>query len=211
MNNSLMGCIGVLGIALLLSGCTPVGMVMGGAASLGVAAAQEGGVRAAVTDSAIQLKITDLWLKHDFDLYRKLSLTVKEGRVLVTGSVPNPDMRVEAIRLAWQADGVRQVLNEITVENGKKDKVDAVKGTVTDSWISSNIKTRLLLDKYIESINYNIDTANGTVYLMGVAQDQKELDRVIDYARNTNRVSNVVSYVRLRYQSPVGTLDPAVN
>ncbi|MCE9508652.1 MAG: BON domain-containing protein [Alphaproteobacteria bacterium] len=206
MNNSLRRCSGVLGVALLLSGCTPVGMAVGGAASLGVAAAQEGGVRTAVTDSAIQLKITDLWLKHDFDLYRKLSLTVKEGRVLVTGAVPNPDMRVEAIRLAWQADGVRQVLNEIMVENGA-----GITGTVSDGWISSNIKTRLLLDKYIESINYNIDTANGTVYLMGVAQDQKELDRVIDYARNTNRVANVVSYVRLRYQNPVGTLNPAVN
>jgi osmotically-inducible protein OsmY len=211
MNNFFKGFIGALSVVLLLSGCTPVGMAMGGAASLGVAAAQEGGVRAAATDAAIQLKITDLWLKHDFDLYRKLSLTVKEGRVLVTGSVPNPDMRVEAIRLAWQADGVRQVLNEIAVENGKKDNVAAVKTTVSDAWISSNLKTRLLLDKYIESINYNIDTANGTVYLMGVAQDQKELDRVIDYARSTNRVSNVVSYVRLRYQNPAGVLNSDVN
>lgn len=206
MNASLKICLGALGMALLLSGCTPVGMAMGGAASLGVAASQEGGVRTAITDSAIQLKITDLWLKRDFNLYRKLSLTVKEGRVLVTGSVPDPDLRVEAIRLAWQADGVRQVLNEITVENGK-----GVTGAVTDSWISSNVKTRLLLDKYIESINYNIDTSNGTVYLMGVAQDQKELDRVIDHARNTKRVNNVVSYVRLRYQPPAGTPGAAAN
>ena len=49
-------------------------VAVGAGASLGVAAAQEGGVRAAVTDSAIELKITDLWLKHDFKLYRKRTL-----------------------------------------------------------------------------------------------------------------------------------------
>jgi osmotically-inducible protein OsmY len=196
---------------LLLSGCSPVGLAMGAGASVGLAAAQEGGIRSAVTDNAIQLKIADLWIKHNFDMYRKLSATVKEGRVLVTGSVPNPDMRVDAIRLVWQADGVRQVLNEVTVDNGKKDKVDAVKGTVSDAWISSNIKTRLMLDKYVESINYNIDTANGNVYLMGVAQDQKELDRVLDYARTTNHVNNVVSYVRLRYENPAGAMQPVAN
>jgi len=206
MKNLSTGFAGVFSIALLLAGCSPVGLAVGVGASLGLAAAQEGGVRGAVTDSAISLKIADLWIKHDFDLYRKLSLTVKEGRVLVTGSVPYPDMRVEAVRLAWQADGVKQVLNEITVENG-----GGITGAVTDSWITSNIKTRLMLDKYVQSINYNVDTANGNVYLMGIAQDQKELDRVIDYARNAGSVKNVVNYVRLRYQNPDVVAEPVAD
>lgn len=188
--------------ALLLSACNPVSMVAGVGATVGVAASQEGGIRGAVTDSAIQLKITDMWLKHDFNMYRKLSLTVKEGRVLITGSVPDPDMRVEAVRLAWQADGVKQVLNEISVDKG-----GGLKGSVMDTWVTTDLRTRLMFDKYVESINYNVDTANGTVYLMGIAQDQKELDRVIDYARNTEHVANVVSYVRLRYQDPRGGVD----
>jgi osmotically-inducible protein OsmY len=59
-----------------------------------------------------------------------------------------------------------------------------------------------MLDKYVQSINYNIDTVNGNVYLMGVAQDQRELARVMEYARNADHVHNVVSYVRLRYEDP---------
>jgi hypothetical protein len=39
-----------------------------------------------------------------------------------------------------------------------------------------------------------------------VAQDQRELDRVLDYARNTKHVKNVVSYVRLRGETPPGML-----
>ena len=189
--------IGILAAAALLSGCTPVGVVAGAGASLGVASAQEGGVRGAIADDAIQLKIADLWIKKDFQMFRKLSATVKEGRVLITGSVPNPDMRVEAVRLAWQADGVRQVLNEISVDGG-----GGITGAVVDGWITSNLKTKLMLDKYVQSINYNIDTVNGNVYLMGVAQDQRELARVMEYARNADHVHNVVSYVRLRYEDP---------
>ena len=189
--------IGILAAAVLLSGCSPVGLAAGAGASLGVAAEQEGGMRGALTDDAIQLKIADLWIKKDFQMYRKLSVTVKEGRVLVTGSVPNPDMRVEAVRLAWQADGVRQVLNEISVDDG-----GGITGTVVDGWITSNIKTKLMLDKYVQSINYNVDTVNGNVYVMGIAQDQKELARVMEYARNADHVHNVVSYVRLKYEDP---------
>jgi osmotically-inducible protein OsmY len=192
--------------AFLLSGCSPLGVVSAVGASVGIASAQEGGVRGAVADSAIQLKIADLWIKKDFTMYRKLTATVKEGRVLVTGSVPTPDMRVEAIRLVWQADGVKQVLNEVTVDDGK-----GVTGTVGDAWITSNIKTRLMMDKYVQSVNYNIDTSGGNVYVMGIAQDQKELDRVINYARNTKSVSNVVNYVRLRYENPDVIGVPAAN
>jgi osmotically-inducible protein OsmY len=191
----------VSSFCFLASGCTPVSVAVGAGASVGVAASQEGGLRGAVADKAIQLKIADLWFKHDFKMFRKLSTTVKEGRVLVTGAVPNPDMRVEAIRLAWQAEGVKQVLNEITV-----DKDAGITGVVSDSWITGNIKTRLMFDKYVMSVNYNVDTVMGNVYLMGVAQDQKELDRVIDYARNTKSVNNVVSYVRLRYENPNGAV-----
>lgn len=189
--------LGILAAVALLSGCDPVSLAVGTGATVGVAAEQEGGVRGAITDDAIQLKIADLYVKDNFTMFRKLNVTVKEGRVLLTGSVPNPDMRVEAVRLAWRADGVRQVLNEISVDDG-----GGIKGAVVDGWITSNIKAKLMLDKYVQSINYNIDTVNGNVYIMGVAQNQKELSRVMDYARNSDHVHNVISYVRLKYEDP---------
>lgn len=195
--------LGVMAAATLaLSGCGPVGLAAGAGSAVGVAAAQEGGIRGAVTDDAIQLQIADLWFKRDLKMFSKLSATVKEGRVLVTGSVPTADMRVEAIRLVWQAQGVKQVLNEITVDEG-----GGVSGAMIDSWITTNLKTKLMLDKYIQSINYNVDTVGGNVYLMGVAQDQNEMNRVMNYARNIDHVKNVVSYVRLRYENPAGTTE----
>ena len=191
-------------VALGLAACTPVGLAAGVGASAGVASAQEGGVKVAISDAAIRLQIHDLWFKKNVDMYLHLDMTVKEGRVLITGNVPTPDMRVDAVRLAWQADGVRQVINEIKVDDSA-----GVKGFVKDSWITTTLNGKLLLDKEVQSINYTIDTYGGTVYLMGIAQDQAESERVVEHARNTKYVQNVVNYVRLRGEEAAGALEPS--
>jgi hypothetical protein len=46
-------------------------------------------------------------------------------------------------------------------------------------------------------VNYSIDTVQAVVYLMGVAQNQAELDKVMSYARTVPYVKQVVSYVKL--------------
>ncbi len=43
-----------------------------------------------------------------------------------------------------------------------------------------------------------IEAVNGAVYLMGVAQDQGELDRVVAHAKDLAYVRQVVNYVRLK-------------
>src|SRR5690606_17604453 len=129
--------------ALLLAACSPVGMAVGAGAAVGVAATQEGGITEAASDTAIRVQIMDAWFRHDIDMYRKLGMTVREGRVLVTGTLPSPDQRVEAIRLVWQIDGVKQVINEVRV-----DEQGATVGSyVQDTWITGNVKTLLMFDK----------------------------------------------------------------
>lgn len=191
----------VLSGGLTLGGC--VGMVAGGAAATGIAAASEGGIPRAVTDTAIRLQIHDLWFKHSVDLYRKLDMTVTEGRVLVTGTVTDADMRVDAIRLVWQANGVKQVINEIRVDNP-----EGLSGYARDTWITGRLRTAITLDRNVQAINYTIDTVGGTIYLMGIAQDEAELQRVIDHARNLSYVKDVVSYVRLRGEKVQGVQEP---
>lgn len=177
---------------VLLPGCSPVGMATGAGATAGVAAAQEGGLSRAYKDVKIQAQINDLWFKHDVDMFRKIDMTVNQGRVLLTGVVQDPEHRVEAVRLAWQPEEVRQVINEIQVADS-----DGVIGFARDTWISTRLRTVITFDRDVQSINYSIDTVQGTVYLMGVAQNQVELNRVVETARTIPDVRQVVSYVKL--------------
>jgi osmotically-inducible protein OsmY len=97
------------------------------------------------------------------------------------------------VKAAWGVNGVKEVINEIKVsdEGGPGNYA-------RDAWISAQLRSRLLFDKQIMSVNYSIDTVDQVVYLMGIARNQKELDVVINYARSLSYVKQVVNYVILR-------------
>lgn len=177
---------------LLLGACTPEGAVVGAAATTGVAAAQERGIGGAIEDTKIRLQINDKWIQADEVMYRKVSLQVQQGRALLTGVVPTEEMRERAVRLAWQAEGIDEVINEIEVGDGP-----SVSELARDTWISTRLKGKLLFDEKVDSINYSIETSRQTIYLIGVAHSKAELDRVIAHARNLPYVRGVVSYVRV--------------
>ena len=177
------------GFAVATSGCAP--LLVGGAATAGVVAVQERGFKGAVSDAAIQAQINDLWFRHDVEMYRRLDMTVDQGRVLLTGRATTPEMRLDAVRIAWQADGVSEVINEIEV-----DDQSGIQDSARDTWIGAQLRSRLMLDRDVSSINYTIDVVNGIVYLIGTAKSQAELDRVTGHARSLPNVKRVVSYVR---------------
>ena len=182
--------------ALLLTGlaaCTPLGVAVGVGAAGGIAATQERGFGAAVDDARIRVEINHYWLQFSEELYRKVGLQVHEGRVLLTGVVGEPAMRADAVRLAGQAAGVREVIDEIEVAEAR-DLADAAR----DRWISSQLDAKLMFDREIRSINYSAVSVGGVVYLIGVAQDEAELQRAIDHARDVPYVRRVVSHVRVK-------------
>ncbi len=196
-----------VGLSLMaLNACTVLGVATTAGAVGGIAAAREGGLTQAAIDARIALEINDLWFKYDTDAFLKLNMTVEQGRVLVTGVVQNPDQRVEAVRLAWQPSGVVQVINEVRVANS-----EGITGFARDSWITGKLRTKLIFDRDVQSINYTIDTVQAVVYLMGIAQDQAELNKVIALARDTGFVKNVVSYVKLAGAPIEGITEPMMN
>ena len=177
---------------LLLAACSPAGVAVGAGATAGVAASEERGIKGAVRDAGIRIEINDLWLDAGLELYKNVSLQIYEGRVLLAGRVPTQEIADEAVRLAWQPDNVREVINEIQVEDGA-----GVEAFARDALINARLDSELLFTDGISSINYSTRAVAGTVYLLGVAQSQEELDRVFQVARNIPDVKAVVSHVLL--------------
>ena len=175
------------------SACAPIAIAAGAGAAVGVAVAQEKGVSAAADDVRIRTEINGLWLETDEDLLHDVELQVQERRVLLTGSVEDPELRLKAVRLCWQVDGVKEVINEIEIS----DK-SGFANYSRDAQISTELRSTMLVDQDIRSINYSIETVNQTIFLMGVARSQDELDRVIDHARNIEYVRRVRNYVRVK-------------
>jgi len=185
--------LGFCALMLLLAGCSPLDMTISGGATVATAASEERGLGQAVNDNGITVGIANAMLQTDTGLVITVDVEVHEGRVLLAGQVDRPEDRVTAVRLAWQQPNVVEVINEITVT-----KSETVGEYLHDVWLAQTLRNDLLFDSRVRSINYNVDCVAGTIYLMGVAQNQAELQRVIDHARDISYVRNVISFVRLK-------------
>ncbi len=177
--------------AFMLGGCVPLAIGAGGAAAVG--ASQDRGLEQAVDDNQIAFEINRKLLGQRSDLYSGVSTQVRKGRVLLTGRVPKQEDRIAVTRLVWTIGGVKEVINELKV--GEKGGFSQ---SVSDTTISTKLRTRLTADGNIAGRNYSIETVAGTVYLMGTARDRAELDRVLAHARDISGVRNVVSYVEVK-------------
>ncbi|CAA7613479.1 Predicted periplasmic or secreted lipoprotein [Candidatus Terasakiella magnetica] len=175
-----------------LSGC--VAPIIGAGATAGVAAAEERGIEGAIDDTKIRFEINRLWFDRDVEMYRQTTLNIHEGRVMLTGVVTTDQARSDAVRLSWQVSGVKEVLNEIMVRAAGEPGLDQA----SDMWMQQKLKARLLTDSDVKNINYIIDVTDSVIYLLGIAQNETELSRVIAHARDISGVKRVISHVRLK-------------
>ena len=174
-----------------LQGCVPAALVSG-TAGIGTTLAEDRKLTEVMTDTEIRTVIMAKWVNHDSSIMDMVNVQVRQGRVLLTGLVDTPLRQMDAVRLAWEANGVKEVIDETRVGDNSF-------GTyATDTWITTKLKTEMLFDQDISSVNYNIKTVDSTVYLIGIAQNQQELDKVMNMARKISGVKNVVNHMRMK-------------
>lgn len=186
---------GVLFFILLatLSGC--VSMVVGSAASIGVAGMEERPLKVYAEDIAITAKIRYNLIEASEKFITSVGVEVYEGKALITGVVENEEIRAQALKLIWKTDGVKDVYNELQVGDIR------IRNIMKDGWVTAQLQSKITFDKDVLAINYSIETVSGTVYLIGIAKSQREVDRVIAHARSLGYVKRVISHVRIKKAS----------
>lgn len=192
-----LGVLTCTGLMLALTGCNE--LIGTAATGVGVAAAEERSFGTIVDDKTLYADITNRFLHSDVnDMLINVDVRVQEGRVLLLGIVNKPETAQEAVRVAWLAKGVREVINEI--KTGREHPSSAA--YAEDQWIETQLETRLLATKNIVSINYTVEVVDKVVYLLGIAQNEQERKNVTHIASITKGVKRVVSYVRVKGAPP---------
>ena len=185
----MLGAFLLLGAAL--SGCVGAAIVAGG--TTGYMVAQERTVGDGIDDISMDLQIADRMRQQEGVELNRVNVSVNEGRVLLTGLVNRPEERVAAARATWSHPRVKEVINEIEISS-----VSGWKRIPKDTWITNRIRTSYLFDGELAGRNYDIEVVDGTVYLFGIAENQYELEKAVDHARNIRNVKKVVSHVQLK-------------
>lgn len=188
-----MVALALIGGWLALAACTATTAAVGAGATVGATAVQDRGIEGAAKDTWIRTQINQQLLASSGKLFLDVHLQVQNGRVLLSGTVPDPESRVQAVRIAWQPDGVREVINEIELS----DK-DSFAEYARDRWIETRLRAKLLTDRAINSLNVSIESVNQSVYLIGIVHSQDEMDRVVAHAKNVPYVRRVLNYLALK-------------
>jgi osmotically-inducible protein OsmY len=174
-----------------LSGCAPVVAYLG--IKAGTMVAQDRPMGRAFDDATINTQYNTRLAAQSVSLVRRVNVKVIDGRILLTGHVPTYEDRETAGRLAADVPGVREVANELEIADG-----NSIGSYLGDLRISNELRGKLMTDGKVAWVNYNIQTVDGTVYLLGIAKTQDELERVTQHARTISGVKRVVSYVEIK-------------
>ncbi|NND00857.1 MAG: BON domain-containing protein [Gammaproteobacteria bacterium] len=108
------------------------------------------------------------------------------GILLITGEIDSEQTKQQVIANLSNIDGVRQLVDETTII-GKS----ALLSRTNDTWITTKVKSRLLLKTGLDANRVKVITVRGSVYLMGIVTES-EARRATNLARGVKGVARVV-------------------
>ena len=184
----------LLSFCFLLTGCQFIGTIYNAGHKITSIVLDDRNLSDDWNDTALHVSIRNALLKKDFKYLLDIELTVFEGIVLLNGALPQTALIDEVVETVWQTKGVKQVYNYIRLGNPPPLSI-----VNEDAAISAKIRYELSLTKGVSSVNYKITMENGTIYLMGISENQSELEKVVAVIKNTVSVNKII--VLTRYAS----------
>ena len=159
------------------------------------------GVSVSFDPRTVGMQIDDVIMQKN--LIARLTLTQKkyflsidaevlDGRIFLTGKVEIPEEKIQITKLAWETKGVRSVKNAIEIKGQS-----SFRGTAKDIFITSQLRTALILNKITKSSNYTLETINKKIFIFGIAKDEAEKKEVMKEANEIYDVEEVIPSIYL--------------
>ncbi len=173
--------------------CSPMGAIVSTTSAGAVVAESNRTVGEAVDDTGIKIKIAEKFARSKTGIFLDIDVSVRVGTVLLTGIVDDQETRIEAVKLVWEVNGVEEVINEIEI--GNKQNLEQY---TKDLWITTQVKAKTLNEVGLDVLTYNFETINFKVYVMGVAIDKEETEKIIKAIKSVKGVKEIANHIILR-------------
>jgi len=116
-----------------------------------------------------------------------LKVETRKGVVQLSGFVDNQAQVDRAIAATSGVQGVRSVENGIALKEGKA----TVGNAVDDGIITARVKSALLAEPNVKSLDIAVATRKGEVQLSGFVDSQTQMELAIAIARDVDGVTSV--------------------
>ena len=145
-----------------------------------------------IDDSIMDKSLDTRLLSMNKNYFLSINTQVLDGRIFITGKVNNPEEKLKITKLAWETKRVRSVRNDIKI----KEKFN-FKQSTKDLLITSQLRSAMIFNKKIKSVNYNIDTYKKKIYIYGIAENKDEKSEVINEAKQILDVEDIIASILL--------------
>ncbi|OFC71248.1 BON domain-containing protein [Alteromonas confluentis] len=169
-----------------MQGCAVVAVGAAGALTAKVANDRRT-VGTQLDDQTAEGQVSYQWSKSDaLKKSTNLQIDIYNGVALVTGQAPSQSLIDEAIAGVEQIEYVQKIHNQIRLQMPIEASTQA-----NDIWLASKVKTKLLADERVPSLQVRVIVQNSEVFLMGRVTNQ-EGTYAVEIARNVSGVQRVI-------------------
>ncbi|HJR57801.1 MAG TPA: BON domain-containing protein [Vicinamibacterales bacterium] len=175
-------------------------------------------IACAETDPGITTAVKGKLAADDTVKAYRIDVDTKDRVVTLNGAVDTPAARTRAVELARTTDGVKDVVDQLTVSPGATPTTgidDRIQGEAADAQkkagdaagqagdaaanaaLTSKVKTKFLADTAISGLRIDVDSNNGVVTLTGTVPSAAEKDKALKVARETDGVKSVVDRLKV--------------
>ena len=179
--------ISILLILFLIYNCSGISSVV---SIVGNASLSSKGIKSSVNDTYIKTKVIANISMLDIGNLADIVVSVSMGKVLLTGYVDNYDERLEIVKEIWNVNGVKEIINELKINNSV-----SITDRASDLLLKTKINSKLLFKSGINSSNYSVDVVNGEVYIIGLADSLDEKVEVEKLLSNMKDIPKLITII----------------
>jgi hyperosmotically inducible protein len=161
------------------------------------------------TDAGITTNVKTKLAADDTVRTYQVEVETRNGVVTLRGDVDTAAVKAQAVRLARETEGVRDVIDQIRVTETAAtggvlepddggEAASRAGAALSDAAITSAVKAKLLADATVRGLHIDVDTRAGVVVLNGTVSSRAEADRAVMLARTTEGVDHVVDNLKVR-------------
>ena len=171
-------------------------------------------IACAQSDAGITTAVKSKLAADDTVKAYQINVDTADRVVTLTGTVDSSIAKAQAIQIASRTDGVKNVVDKLavaqppaattgdvsTTDNLGGDIKDAASraGTaVGDAAITTEVKSKFVVDTKVSAFKIDVDTKDGVVTLSGMVPTKAESDHAAMVARDSAGVKSVVNNLRI--------------
>lgn len=190
--------------ALALVGCDR-GADTGRAAGTGTTVGTE------IDDATLTASVKTALMADDTVRGMDINVETEKGNVSLNGQVASQAQIDQAVKVARGVSGVRDVDNKLTIREGAAAGGTAAGSTATvtgdsatlgnaadDTAITARVKSKLLAESEISSLDISVETTNGVVQLTGDVTNPAQIQKAAQVASSAEGVKSVQNQLKVK-------------